>query len=291
MWKPGSRIGRYTVVGPVGRGDPDGLFDVRDETGHLYALRSPIADLQDNDPSVTQRFHPVAESMRAIIHTNVVALLDVFVDGGYLCFVHERVGGRTLANAIDDGISARKALIITRQILEAASAAHAMGRIHRDLRPRKVLLVAMNGWDLVKVADFGLGMLIDEAVLAFGNASLTGSLPKPAAAYMAPEQVIGRSIDPRTDIYAIGVMLYEMLANRLPFPDSDPELVKQLQLKQPPPRLDDVCRGADWLTPPVLSLVETALRKEREARYPTAAVMAAAVEAAFGSLQHLPPEP
>jgi len=284
------QVGRYTVVGPIGRGDPDGIFDVTDETGHRNALRSPIADLEDDDPTVTNRFMPVAESLQAIHHTNIIALLDLFVHRGYLCMIHERVGGRTLATANDDGVSPRKALIIVRQLLEGLSAGHVVGRIHRDLRPRKVLLVQMQGWELVKLADLGLGMMIDEAVLAFGNNALTGSLPKPAAAYMAPEQVLGRSIDARTDIYAIGVMLYEMLAHRLPFPDSDPELVKQLQLKQPPPKLDEICRGADWCTPEVLSLVETSLRKEREARYPTAMVMAAAVEAAFGSLQHLPPD-
>jgi serine/threonine protein kinase len=291
MFKPGTQIGRYRVVAPIGRGDPDGLFEVHDPNGRPFALRTPIADLEDGK-AVTERFGPMAQALRSLAHRNLVALLDVFVDGGQVCLVMERLRGRTLGRAMSDGeLSARQALIIARQILDGAAHAHAAGVAHRDLRPSKVILIAMNGWELVKTADFGLGVMLDEAVLEFGAGALTGSLPAPAAAYMAPEQVLGRSVDGRTDIYALGVMLFEMLANRLPFPDRDPELVRRLQLKTPPPKLDELVPGSDWCTPEMLTLVETALAKERDARYATAQDMIRAVDAAFVSIQHLPPDP
>jgi len=290
MWKPGSRVGRYRVLGPLGRGDPDGLFEVLDDAGRRFALRSPIGDLDDGGDAVTSQFLPVADALRSLAHLNLVALFDVFVDGGQLFLVTERVPGRTLATAIDAVIGPRQALVIAHQILDAAAHAHAGGQVHRELQPSKILLVAMVGWELVKVADFGLGTLIDEAVLAFGAGALIGSVQRPAAAYMAPEQVLGRSVDARTDLYSIGVMLFEMLTGRPPFPDRDPDLVQQLHVRVPPPKLDEICRGAPWCTPQVLALVETALAKDREARYPTAFAMQGAVDAAFGSLQHLPPE-
>ena len=290
MWKPGSRIGRYRVLGAVGRGAPDGLFEVLDDDGRRFALRSPIGDLEDSSDAVTKQFLPIAESLRALAHLNLVALFDVFVDHGQLFLVTERVSGRTLATAINTGIGPRQALVIMRQILDAAAHAHAAGQVHRDLQPSKIFLIAMLGWAFVKVADFGLGTLIEEVALEFGAGALIGSLPRPVAAYMAPEQVLGRSVDARTDLYSIGIILFEMLTGRLPFPDRDPEFVQQLHLRVPPPKLDEICPGAPWCTPQILTLVETALAKDREARYPTALAMQAAVDAAFASLQHLPPE-
>jgi len=287
--KPGSRIGRYIVARPIGRGDPDGLFEVHDEQGRRFAIRSPIGDLEDGD-AVTRQFLPVAAALRAAAHLNLVALFDVFVERGQLYLVTERVTGRTLGAALDRGIGPRTALIIVRQILDAAICAHASGQVHRDLRPSKILLVAMTGWELVKVADFGLGTLIDGTLLAFGAGALLGTVPRPTASYMAPEQVLGRAADARTDLYSLGVMLFEMLTQRLPFPDRDPQLVRELHVRLPAPRLDDICRGARWCTPPVLSLVETALAKDREVRFQTARAMQAGVDAAFASLEHLPPE-
>ncbi len=289
--KLGDQIGRYRVVGPIGRGDPDGVFEVRDPEGHKFAMRTPIADLDETDASVSSRFLPVAQGLREFGHLNLVPLLDVFVDRGYIYLVSERVGGRTLATAIDDGgLSPRQALVIARQILHGIAVGHTHGRIHRDLRPRKILMQQLPGWELVKVADLGLGMLVDEAVLAFGDGALTHSKPKPAAAYMAPEQVLGRSLDARTDLYAVGVLLYEMLAERKPFWDNDPQLVMQLQVKGIVPPLDEICRGAPWLTPAVLQLTETALMKEREHRFLDAAQMIMGLDAAFASLSHLPPD-
>jgi serine/threonine protein kinase len=290
MWKPGSQIGRYRVVGALGRGGPDGLFEVQDDVGRRFALRSPIGDLEDGGDAVTVRFLPVAESLRALAHLNLVVLFDVFVDHGQLFLVTECVPGRTLATAIDAGLGPRQALVIARQILDAAAHAHAGGQVHRDLQPSKILLVAMRGWELVKVADFGLGTLVDEVVLEFGADALIGSLPRPSATYMTPEQVLGRSVDARTDLYSIGVMLFEMLTGRPPFPDRDRDLVEQLHVRVPPPKLDVICRGAPWCTPEVLTLVETVLAKDREARYPDALAMQGAVDEAFASLQHLPPE-
>jgi serine/threonine-protein kinase len=147
-----------------------------------------------------------------------------------------------------------------------------------------VLLIEMENWELVKVADVGLGTIRDEAVLEFGAGALTGSIRKPVATYMAPEQVRERSVDARTDIYAVGTMLFEMLAARAPFPDRDMEQVKTMQLSFPPPRLFDIFRTERWLTPEINQLVDVSLAKEREERFSSAAEMLEAVDAAYKSI-------
>jgi serine/threonine-protein kinase len=289
MLSAGKTIGRYRVIRPLGRATPDSLYEVVDEENRKFALRAPIGDLEDGD-AVTRHFLPIAQELRSLMHLNLVPMFDVFVDKGLLCLVVELVRGRGLQAAIDSSLGPRTALLLGKQILTALSVVHAAGRVHRDLQPMKILLAPMSGWELVKVADAGLGTLYDEAVLEFGEAALTGTVPKPYAAYMAPEQVRGRSVDARTDIYAMGIMLYEMLAQRLPFWDSDPQLVMQLQTSMPPPKLDEVCRGATWCTPEVLGMIEKALEKDRDARYANAAEMLTALDAAIASLEHLPPE-
>ena len=288
MFKPGSQVGRYRVVKTIGRGKPDGLYEVEDDQKNKFALRSPIADLEDDDRgagSVCARFRNDVESLKSIVHLNLVPLFDVFVDKGYMCLIYERVRGRTLADAISLGqIAPPLALGITRSILEGCAAAHAAGRVHRDLRPSKVLLIEMENFELVKVADVGLGTIRDEAVLEFGAGALTGSVRKPVATYMAPEQVRERSVDARTDIYAIGTMLFEMLAARAPFPDRDMEQVKTMQLSFPPPRLFDIFRTERWLTPEINELVDVSLAKERSDRYSSAADLLTAVDAAYRSI-------
>lgn len=283
-------LGRYKVVGALGRGDPDGLFEVEDSDGRHFALRSPIGDVEDSGDAVTRQFLPIGTELRKLAHLNLVALFDVFVDKGQLFFITEKLTGRTLTSALEAEVPPRKALVFVRQMLEATAHAHAANAVHGNLQPSKILLATMQNWELVKVADFGLSHLVNEAILEHGTGVLIGSVPKPAATYMAPEQVLGRSVDARTDLYSIGVMLFEMLTGRPPFPDRDPELVRELHVRVPPPKLDELCRGAPWCTPAVLALVETALGKDREQRYQTAIAMRDAVDEAFGSLQHLPPE-
>lgn len=286
MFEPGSRIGRFRVVGPVGRERPDGLFEVDDEEGRRFALRTPIADLPDDtNHEVTRRFMGDLESLRTVAHLNLVPLFDVFVHDVYLCMVVERVKGRSLAELVSLGqVEPRVALNITRQILDGIAPAHAVGLVHRDLRPGKVLLVPMEGWELVKVADVGLTTLREEAVLAFGTGALTGSVHRGLPTYQAPEQVRGRSVDARTDLYAIGTMLFEMLAGRAPFPDRDPESVKTQQLVIPPPKIAELFPEERWVTRELSALLDTALAKEREERFASTPQMIAAVDAAYRAL-------
>ena len=282
--EPGMQLGRYRVIEKLGRGGMGGVFEVEDEAGVRYALKSPVVDINPN-AEVTRRFAREANALRMLDHPNLVAAVDVFVHEGHLFLLMEKVVGRPLGKLIAEGaLEPRRALVLARQILEGVGHAHAQGIVHRDLKPDNILLVDMGGWDRVKIIDFGLVKLIGDVADAFGAAALTRTgIVFGTPAYMAPEQALGRHIDGRTDIYTLGVILFEMLVGRLPFMDKDPMALMRHHAKTPPPRLDQVIR-APWVTPQLIVLVEGALEKEPNSRFPNTAAMIAALDDAFYSM-------
>ena len=285
--EPGTRVGAYRVIGPLGHGGMGGVYEVEDASGRRLALKSPMQDTGGAD--VTRRFAREANALRMLDHPNLVAAIDVFVEAGQLFLVMEKVDGRTLTKRIadtDDPITPRTALVIARQILEGVEHAHGLGFVHRDLKPENILLVPMGGWDRVKLIDFGVVKLLGDAAAAFGAGALTRTgLVFGTPRYMAPEQALGRLVDGRADVYAIGIMLYEMLAGRVPFRDADPVVVMRQQVKLEPPSLRKITGDAAWCTPELVGLVDGALIKEPEHRFPSARAMIGALDIAFASLQ------
>ncbi|MBA3817818.1 MAG: serine/threonine protein kinase [Deltaproteobacteria bacterium] len=282
---PGTRIGRYRVVDKIGRGGMGGVFEVEDESGARFALKSPIADVGGGG-DVTRRFAREANALRMLDHANLVAAVDVFVEAGQLFLVMEKVTGVTLAKALQGGaFEPRRALVLARQLLEGVGHAHQQGLVHRDLKPDNIILVDMGGWDRVKIIDFGLVKLLGDVAAAFGAGALTRTgLVFGTPAYIAPEQALGRVVDGRADLYAIGVILFEMLAGRPPFRDDDPVTLMRLHAKAPPPRLDELLGRPAWCTSQVLALVGGALIKDPSSRFASTTAMTAALDEAFQSL-------
>ena len=287
MIEPGTRIGRYRVVGALGRGGMGGVLEVEDDAGTRYALKVPVQDVEGAD--VTRRFAREANVLRLLDHPNLVAAVDVFAEAGRLFLVMEKVAGEPLSSAIDFGpLHPRRALVLARQILDGVGHAHAQGLVHRDLKPENILLVDMGGWERVKIIDFGVVKLVGDAADAFGAGALTSTgFVVGTPRYMAPEQALGLLLDARTDLYAVGVILYEMLAGRAPFEAEDPVVLLRLHAKAPPPPLREVTRGAPWCTPQLVALVEGALVKAPDHRFPNAGAMIAALDHAFYSIDHL----
>jgi serine/threonine protein kinase len=300
--EPNTQIGRYRVLRSLGRGGMAGVYEVEDDAGNRYALKAPIVDVNASG-AVTRRFAREANALRVLDHPNLVAAVDVFIEAGFLFLVMEKVIGQTLGQALGPPlgdsvrtgrpvvkmpIEPRRALVTARQILEGVGHAHGHQFVHRDLKPDNVLLVDMGGWERVKIIDFGIVKLVGDAAAAFGAAALTNAgLVVGTPAYMAPEQALGREIDARTDLYAVGVILFEMLTGRLPFHDPDPLKLMALHTRAAIPRLDQVTNGAPWATPQLCALVEGALIKEPAHRFASAAVMVAALDDAFYSIDHL----
>jgi serine/threonine protein kinase len=296
--EPNSRIGRYRVIRSLGRGGMAGVYEVENDAGQRYALKAPIVDVNASG-DVTRRFAREANALRLLDHPNLVAAVDVFVEAGFLFLVMEKVEGDTLGQAmgvpsriggtpVRAPFEPRRALITARQILDGVGHAHAHNLVHRDLKPDNILLLEMGGWERVKIIDFGIVKLLGDAAAAFGAAALTSAgLVVGTPAYMAPEQAMGRAVDPRTDLYAAGVILFEMLTGRLPFHDPDPLKLMTMHARAPVPRIDEVAAFPAWATPQVCALVEGALVKDPAARFPTANVMIAALDDAFYSIDHL----
>ena len=288
--QPGSVLdARYRVLGPLGRGGMGGVVEVEDAWGRRFAVKSPLADTGGTN-DVTARFAREANTLRLLEHPNLVAALDVFVDSGQLFLVMEKVEGDSLGARLRNlgPIAARQALVLARQILDGVGHAHTQGVVHRDLKPDNIILVPQGGWERAKVIDFGLAKLVGDAAAAFGAAALTSTgIVYGTPAYMAPEQALGQLVDGRADVYAVGVILFEMLTGRIPFRDADPMVVMKMHAKQPPPRLDEVVPGARWATPQMIALVEGALVKQPDNRFPSAPVMMMALEDAFASLNDL----
>jgi eukaryotic-like serine/threonine-protein kinase len=284
--EPGAKLGRYRLIAPLGRGGMGGVWEVEDDAGNRYALKSPASGMGSH-VDLARRFAREANALRLLDHPNLVRAVDVFVESGSLFLVMERVIGRTLGDAMAGGaVEPRRALVLTRQILEGLAHAHARGLVHRDLKPDNVMLVDMGGWERAKIVDFGLVKLLGDAEEALGAGKLTRTgVVSGTPAYMAPEQALGRVVDGRTDIYAAGIILFELLTGHLPFDHAEPVMLMRMQVKTPAPPLDVALGRPSWCKRELVALIEQALAKEPDRRFPDVPAMIVALDSAFGSLE------
>jgi len=217
---PGRRLGPYEVLSPLGAGGMGEVWRARDtRLGREVALKALPDDLAGNAER-RARFDQEARLLAALNHPSIAALFDVLEFKGAPILVMEVVEGETLAERISRGpIPLKSALEVALPIAEALEAAHERGILHRDLKPSNVKLPPEGG---VKILDFGLAKALE------GNESAV-TLPKPVektetgvaigtAPYMSPEQARGEAVDKRTDVWAFGCVLYEMLTGRRAFP-------------------------------------------------------------------------
>src|SRR5262245_16947736 len=210
---PGTRLGPYEIVAPLGAGGMGEVYRARDpRMGREVAIKVSAERFSD-------RFEREVHAVAALNHPNICHIYDV----GPNYLVLELVEGPTLADRISEGaVPIEEALAIARQIGDALEAAHEKGIIHRDLKPANIKIKADG---TAKVLDFGLAKIAEQAAAA-GNpeesptVAMTGTVAGQimgTAAYMSPEQARGKPVDKRADIWAFGVVLYEMLTGRRMF--------------------------------------------------------------------------
>src|SRR5215472_2021538 len=207
----GACLGPYRIESKIGEGGMGEVFRAVDtRLGRIIAIKTTREQF-------SARFEREARAISALNHPNICALYDV----GLNYLVMELVGGLTLADRIKAGaVPLEEALTIARQIGEALEAAHEKGIVHRDLKPANIKITPEGA---VKVLDFGLAKIAEQAAAASGNpdesptvamgATIAGQIMG-TAAYMSPEQARGKTVDKRADIWAFGVVLYEMLTGR-----------------------------------------------------------------------------
>jgi Tol biopolymer transport system component len=269
--EPGARLDAYEIVRPLGSGGMGEVWlatEVR--LGRKVALKLLPADLT-REPSRILRFEQEARAASALSHPNVCTIhaLGETADGlRYIAM--EYVEGETLRSRLAaTRLSIRAALDIAIQVAAALSAAHASGIVHRDIKPENVML-RPDGF--VKVLDFGLAKLAPSGADMAGADSTRLALKTEAgvvvgtAAYMSPEQARGQEVDARTDIWSLGVLLYEMVAGRSPFAaSSGTEVLAAILDREPAP----VARFEPEAPQELQRLVTKALRKDRSQRYQT----------------------
>ncbi len=268
---PGTSLGPYEITGQIGAGGMGEVYRAMDT--HLkraVAIKVLPAGLA-GDADRLARFQREAEVLAALNHSNIAQIHGLEKSAGMIALVMELVEGPTLADRITQGpIPIDEASPIAKQIAEALEAAHERGIIHRDLKPANIALAAN---DQVKVLDFGLAKLAQPEALTSGDPSASPTITSPAmmtgvgmilgtAAYMSPEQAKGRVVDKRSDVWAFGCVLYEMVTGRRAFPADDVSDTLALVLKADP----------DWNTIPsdvpraVCELMQGCLRKNQKER-------------------------
>src|SRR4051794_13796133 len=221
---PGARLGPFDVTAPLGAGGMGEVYRARDSRLNRDVAIKVLPPEFATDPARMARFSREAQVLAALSHPNIAAIFGLEESGGATALVMELVEGQTLAERIAAGtIPLDEALDIARQIADALEAAHEKGIIHRDLKPANVKI---NPEGKVKVLDFGLAKAMDADPISGGNPANSPTLTLDStragqimgtAAYMSPEQARGKPVDRRADIWAFGVVLYEMLTGKSMF--------------------------------------------------------------------------
>jgi serine/threonine-protein kinase len=285
--------GRYRVIEPVAQGAMGTVYRAeRVKLGRIVAVKV-LHDALPHELSGRKRFEIEAMAMAKLEHPHCASVLDVGVYHDRPYVVMDFVSGQNLKDVIATGPQPiGRAVEIVRQVLSGLAHAHELGIIHRDIKPANLVLSQKTGLgDHVKILDFGLARLHD------GSQNLTTGVVVGTPAYMAPEQIRGTGLDPRADLYACGVLLFELLTARKPFHSEidDPIEVCRMHLQSPIPRLDDKLPGGGFGE--LEAVVARALAKDRDERYASAQEFAAALDAAVPDAavrrpsQRIPPIP
>lgn len=292
---------RYEIVELFGEGSVGLVYRAVD----LHLARPVAVKILREETAhgeILERFFREARVLSRLAHPNVISVADFGLapppgaagkarqgDDGTPYLVMELLEGRVLEEEVDRGaLGVGRSLAIARQLLSALAYAHDQGVVHRDLKAGNLWLTDSIGRpDHLKVLDFGLARIVDPnddpGQAGFTRRGFVYGSPE----YLSPEQAAGDVADARSDLYSAGVVLFEMLTGRLPFVDTDPNIVMQRHMLAAPPRVREMPGGAD-VPEEVEAIVTRALRKGRADRWQNAREFLAAVEDAEA---HFAPPP
>lgn len=275
----GSTIaGRYVVDSVLGEGGMGAVYAARRLTDGLPVALKVLLPETAASPEMRKRFVREATALMTLQHPNVIGVLE-FGELGDGCFlVMELLRGQSLAAyAEEHPIPPDTALIIADQLLAGLGFAHAHGVLHRDIKPDNLFVAAQpDGRQVLKLLDFGLAKFVDRG--AFGDQStltkqgaILGSPP-----YMSPEQIFGQPVDPRTDVYSAGAVIFELLTGLWPFVADDVSELFRAHALDPVPELASA-RAALRVRPELDALLQRAMAKSPDQRFADAREMRAAL--------------
>lgn len=282
---PGSRVGPYIILAPLGAGGMGEVYRATDTRLDRPVAVKVLSSRLAGDPDAMARFEREAKAIAALSHPNILGIHELCTYDGVTVAATELLEGETLRARIEFGggaIPVRKALEYALQMAQGLAAAHGRGIIHRDLKPEN-LFITRDG--RLKILDFGLAKLTTPAHAQAGSLLTTPAETNPGtvlgtAGYMSPEQVRGEPVDARSDIFAFGAVLYEMLTGRRAFSrDTTVETMAAI-LKEDPP---DPSGSALMLPSSLERVVRRCLEKRADERFHSAHDLGLAIEALAGA--------
>ena len=278
LLEPGRHVGPYEVVSFLAAGGMGEVYRARDTRLKRDVALKVLPESVAADRERIARFEREAELLASLNHPHIANIYGVEKDHGTRAIVMELVEGETLADRIaahPSGLPVVEALSIARQIGEALQAAHEKGIVHRDLKPANVKITAGG---TVKVLDFGLATAAGDSATTREHLTHSGTLVG-TPRYMAPEQLVGDPTDARTDVYAAGLVFFEMLTGRAPFEATSALARLEAMLKTETPSLPPPHTRSH-----LNHIVRRALDRRPDARYQTAAAMVADLRAEAGTM-------
>jgi serine/threonine protein kinase len=274
--KRGKNLGNFTVEEEIGRGGMGVVLLARQQNLERPAVLKKIRSDLSEFPELAERFKREARTAAAIHHQNVVAVYDCFSWRGDQYIAQEFVDGVDLSTAltrIGGALPWRIAALIALEVSRGLEEIHSFGTVHRDLKPANILLGRRGE---VKIGDFGLALDATGSSLTQPGVMI-GSPP-----YMPPEQMLGQRVDARCDLFSMGVMLYEMLAGQLPFPEPKDDETDSLLARMQRERYERVRKRAPGTPRFLASLVRVCLRAKPAKRAASAAALRRRLEERLG---------
>lgn len=260
--------GKYRLLEVIGRGGVATVYLGWDVVAERHVAVKVLKEEYTEHPEFPERFRREAETVLHLNHPHIVGFLDYGVEDGQHFLVMEYVEGETLARIVQErgALPIGQALDIARQVCEALEAAHGSGVIHRDVKPQNLMLMPDG---TVKVMDFGLARVATEVTLT--QTGVFMGTPR----YVSPEVVKGERVDHRSDLYSLGVVLYEMLTGDIPFSSESTWALLQSHVQEiPPPVREFRTEVPEWLD----RVVSKALAKDPDERFQSAAEFRAALQ-------------
>ncbi|MFE9135188.1 protein kinase [Streptomyces sp. NPDC007355] len=265
--------GRYQLRDLLGEGGMASVYLAYDSAlDRQVAIKTLHTEL-GREQSFRERFRREAQAVAKLSHTNIVSVFDTgedTLDGAVMPYiVMEYVEGQPLGSVLASDIRqygampADKALKVTADVLAALEVSHEMGLVHRDIKPGNVMTTKRG---VVKVMDFGIARAMQSGVTSMTQTGMVVGTPQ----YLSPEQALGRAVDARSDLYSVGIMLFQLLTGRLPFDADSPLAIAYAHVQEEPVAPSTVNRA---VTPAMDALVARALRKNPNERFPSAAAM------------------
>ncbi|MFE8968840.1 protein kinase [Streptomyces albogriseolus] len=281
--------GRYQLRDLLGQGGMASVHLAYDTVlDRQVAIKTLHTEL-GREQAFRERFRREAQSVAKLTHTNIVSVFDTGeddVDGMTTPYiVMEYVEGRPLGSVLDEDVRrhgampADKALKITADVLAALEISHEMGLVHRDIKPGNVMMTKRG---VVKVMDFGIARAMQSGVTSMTQTGMVVGTPQ----YLSPEQALGRGVDARSDLYSVGIMLFQLVTGRLPFDADSPLAIAYAHVQEEPPVASSINRS---LPPAVDALITRALKKNPNERFPSAEAMRGECLRVAQSFQATPP--